>query len=274
LSGAQQKADKTMKANQLKTERIGVLVACRMKSSRLKQKAILPINGRASVARCLDNCLQIAGVDVVVLATSTLNEDDILENYTLDGKVKLWRGDPDDVYLGACHAYGIDVIVRVTADCPVVSPEIAKILLEHHLRTGADYTAARVVATGTACEIYSTKALRKIIGYLGKAEYSEYMTWYMQNNQDIFKVEIIDLPSEMVRDYRLTLDYPEDLEMFNSLYAELEKKQSTYSLLNIFAILDENQSISNINSHLTLRYKTDIDLIDTLNRVTKINIGN
>ncbi len=256
--------------------RIGVIVACRMKSSRLKQKATLPINGRASVLRCVDNCLQIPEAEVVVLATSTLNEDDILENYTLEGKVKIWRGEPDDViqrYLGACQAYGIDVIVRATADCPVVSPEIAKKLLEHHFRSGADYTAAREVTVGTGCEIYSTKALQRVIEYLGKAEYSEYMTWYMQNNQDIFKVEIVDLPGEMVRDYRLTLDYPEDLEMFNRLYAELEKRQVAPSLPNIFAILDENPSISSINSHHTLRYKTDIDLIDTLNRVTKINIA-
>jgi N,N'-diacetyllegionaminate synthase len=190
--------------------------------------------------------------------------------------VKFWRGDPDDViqrYLGACQEYGIDVIVRATADCPVVSPEIAEMLLDHHFRTGADYTAAREVAVGTGCEIYSTEALRRVIKYLGKAEHSEYMTWYLRNNQDIFKVEFVDLPIEMVRDYRLTLDYPEDLEMFNQLYTALEKKQSTPSLLNIFTILDENQSISGVNSHVTLRYKTDTELINTLNRVTKINVA-
>jgi spore coat polysaccharide biosynthesis protein SpsF (cytidylyltransferase family) len=99
------------------------------------------------------------------------------------------------------------------------------------------------------------------------------MTWYMQNNQDIFKVEIVDLPAEMVRDYRLTLDYPEDLKMFNCLYDELKKGQVIPSLANVFAILDENQSISSINSNITLQYKSDTDLINTLNRVTKINVA-
>jgi N,N'-diacetyllegionaminate synthase len=276
IMDTQQKTYSTMQTSQLKGARVGAIVACRMKSSRLKHKAILPINGRASVARCLDNCLQIEGADVVVLATSTLDEDNILESYTLDGNVKFWRGDPEDViqrYLGACQEFGIDVIVRATADCPVVSPEIAKILLEHHVRTGADYTAAREVAVGTGCEIYSTEALRRVIKYLGKAEYSEYMTWYLRNNQDLFKVEFVDLPSEMVRDYRLTLDYSEDLEMFNRLYAELEKKKLAPSLLNIFSILGENPSISSINSNMTLQYKSDADLINTLNRVTKINVA-
>lgn len=274
-SGEPREKDSIINKSQLGSARIGVIVACRMKSSRLKQKAILPIAGRASVERCLDNCLQIPGADVVVLATSTLDEDSILENYTLGGKVKFWRGDPDDVihrYLGACDAYGIDVIVRATADCPVVSPEIAKLLLEHHFNTGADYTAASKVAVGTGCEIYNTEALRRVIKYLGKAEYSEYMTWYLQNNKHIFKTEIIDLPPEMVRDYRLTLDYPEDLELFNRLYTELGVRNLAPSLKNIFEILDHNPEMAKLNSHLTLVYKTDPVLIDRLNRVTKINI--
>jgi N,N'-diacetyllegionaminate synthase len=246
-----------------------------MKSSRLKNKATLPIAGVASVERCLENCLKISGAEVVVLATSSLEEDCILENYTLGGQVKLWRGDPDDViqrYLGACDAYGIDVIVRVTADCPVISPEIAAVLLDHHFHTGADYTAAKHCAVGTACEIYNTEALRRIINYLGKAEYSEYMTWYLQNNKHIFKVEIIDLPPEMVRDYRLTLDYLEDLELFERLYAELAVRNLPLDLKNTFEILDQCSDIAALNSHLTLGYKVDDILIDKLNRTTKINL--
>lgn len=284
LIGAQQQrrilaepigANATINLNQLRPARVGVIVACRMKSSRLKNKATLPIVGRASVERCLDNCLKISGAEVVVLATSTTNEDSILENYTLDGKVKFWRGDPDDVihrYLDACDAYGIDVIVRVTADCPAVSHEIAKVLLDHHFRAGADYTAARDVAVGTACEIYNTEALRRVISYLGKAEYSEYMTWYLQNNKHIFKTEIIVLPPEMVRNYRLTLDYPEDLELFERLYKELEEQNLPPDLKNIFDILDHRADISELNSHLTLGYKSDQALIDRLNHVTKIDI--
>jgi len=264
----------TINLNQLRPARVGVIVACRMKSSRLKNKATLPILGRASVEWCLDNCLKIPEANVVVLATSTVEEDSVLEKYTLDGKVKFWRGDPDDVihrYLGACDAYDIDVVVRVTADCPVVSPTIAKVLLDHHFRTGADYTAARESAVGTGCEIYNTEALRRVLKYLGKAEYSEYMTWYLQNNKHIFKTEVIDLPPEMIRDYRLTLDHPEDLELFHRLFAELKVRNWSPDFKNLFEILDHRPDITALNSHLALKYKVDQVLIDKLNRVTKID---
>jgi N,N'-diacetyllegionaminate synthase len=253
--------------------RIGVIVACRLKSSRLKQKAILPIRGIASVERCLQNCLLIARENPVVLATSILPDDAKLKNYTLGGKVKFWKGHPEDViqrYLGACEEFEIDVIVRVTADCPVVSPEIAAFLLQSHFESGADYTAPRKYAVGTNSEIYNTEALQRVIKLLGKAEHSEYMTWYMRNNPDVFKVNIVDLPDALVRDYRLTLDYPEDLEMFERLYAELEQLNLSPTTENVFAILDKDNGIAAINSHLTLRYQADSELIEKLNKVTRI----
>lgn len=253
--------------------RIGVIVACRLKSSRLKQKAILPIKGIASVERCLQNCLLIAGEKPVVLATSTLPDDAELENYTLGGKINFWKGHPDDViqrYLGACERFGIDVIVRVTADCPVVSPEIAEFLLKSHFESGADYTAPRKYAVGTNSEIYNTEALQRVIDLLGQADHSEYMTWYMRNNTDVFKVNIIDLPDALVRDYRLTLDYPEDLEMFERLYAELEQRDLSPTAANVFSVLDEDNGIAGINMHLALKYQADAELIEKLNKVTRI----
>jgi N,N'-diacetyllegionaminate synthase len=246
-----------------------------LKSSRLKKKAILPIAGVPSVERCLQNCLRFPHAGVVVLATSTLEDDAILKDYTLGGKVKFWRGEPDDVimrYLGACEEYGVNVVIRVTADCPVVSPEIAEHLLLSHFETGADYTGPNKYAVGSNSEIYNVSALRRVIDLLGQADYSEYMTWYMRNNPHVFKVNIVDLPSEYIRDYRLTLDYPEDLEMFERLFTSLEVKRMVPNIMNVFKILDSNPNIAMINKHLTLKYQTDQTLIDKLNHVTKIEI--
>lgn len=273
ITADQIKKNSTLTSKDFRKAKIGVVVACRMKSSRLKKKAIQLINGISSVERCLQNCVLMENIDDVILATSTIEEDAVLENYTLSGKVKFWRGHPDDViqrYLGACNEYGIDVIVRVTADCPVISPEISDYLLKSHFESGADYTAANRSAIGSSPEIYNVEALQRVISLLGKADYSEYMTWYMQNNKDVFNVNLVDLPEKLSRDYRLTLDYPEDLEMFEELYSELDTQGLNASLENVFSVLDKNSAISEINQHLTLSYKTDQKLIDKLNKVTRI----
>jgi N,N'-diacetyllegionaminate synthase len=264
--------DLSVQSSNFKKAKIGVVIAGRLKSSRLKKKAILPINGKPSIQWCIEGCLNIANVEKVILATSTLSEDSELKKYLVeDNRMFFYQGDPDDVikrYIGACEKYSIDVVIRVTADCPFISKNIASILLREHFNSGADYTAAKEFSVGTSCEIINVSALRRVINYLGKAEMSEYMTWYFQNNPEIFKVNIVNLPDHLIRDFRLTLDYQEDLDMFEELLAELGDNEP--STENIFKTLDLNSRISDINSHISLKYKTDKELIHTLNKRTKI----
>ena len=164
-----------------------------------------------------------------------------------------------------------DIIIRKTADCPFPSPEILDILLKQHFLAGADYTAARKSAVGTASEIMNVSALKKIKAYFPQAAYSEYMTWYFKNNPEFFRLNLVDLPESLVRDYRLTLDYQEDLDMFNCIQNYLDENKVKYSIENKFEFLDAHPEISSINSHLTLKYRTDQQLIDTLNRETKMH---
>jgi len=252
---------------------VAVIVAARMKSSRLEKKALLPIAGRPSVERCLDQCLSVVGIDKVILATSDLEEDGVLANYRCEGRVNFWAGDPDDVisrYLGACDAHGVDVVVRVTADCPLVAREILEYLLDSHFQTGADYPAAREAPVGTAGEIINVSALREVINRLGRAEHSEYMTWYFRNNPDIFKLNIVELPTEWIRDYRLTLDHKEDLDLFEAVFKKLPISDSGYALADVLAILDAEPELAKLNGHIGLKYRTDENLIAMLNENTRI----
>ncbi len=80
-----------------KSPKIAIVVNCRLKSTRLPRKALLPINGVTLIERCLINCLAVPEADSVVLATSDLPQDDPLEMVTLGGKVKVVRGDPENL---------------------------------------------------------------------------------------------------------------------------------------------------------------------------------
>ncbi|WP_018294777.1 cytidylyltransferase domain-containing protein [Mariprofundus ferrooxydans] len=272
LASSVQQASSVQKSD-FRPAKIAAIVAGRMKSSRLPKKAILPIAGVASVERCLEQCAAIQGVDQVILATSDLDDDAVLKDYVLNGRADLWRGDPDDVigrYLGACEAFDVDVVVRVTADCPLVLPEILGLLIEKHFESGADYTAAAECAVGSSGEVINTAALKRVADYFGRAELSEYMTWYFRNNPEFFKLNIVDLPENLKRDYRMTLDYPEDLAMFEALFSGLDSKAASYSAEAVFDVLDQDPAMAAINGHLTLRYKTDQVLIDLLNEKTRM----
>ena len=264
----------TIKRKDFKKASIGVIVAGRMKSSRLKKKAILKINGKESIKICLESCLKIKQAHKVILATSTKKDDEILSKYLpKNKKVHFFQGHPENVikrYIDASEKNDINVIIRVTADCPFVSSQIATILLDSHFKEGADYTAAKNFSVGTSCEIINLSALKKIALHFKRAQYSEYMTWYFQNNKKVFKINLVDLPNSLIRDYRLTLDYEEDLMMFDKMARDLSGDK--LEINQIFNYLDNNHETRDINSHLTLKYKADKELIKTLNTKTKIVI--
>ena len=265
------KAGVIIKKTDLKKARIGVIIACRMKSTRLKNKAILSIAEYNSVERCIINAKKIKSADEVILATSTLSEDQVLKKFALKHKVKFFAGEPNDVikrYLDATAKHKIDVIIRITGDCPVISTEVAEYLLKKHFEAGADYTAAREFPVGFNSEIYNVDALKRVIGYLGKAEYSEYMTWYMTNNQEFFNVNIVDLPKKWLRPYRLTLDEQADLDMFRKLFEKLGSQEP--NMKNIYKILDRDKSIPKINENIKLKWVAQKKLVKFLNEKTKI----
>jgi len=264
----------TLQTSDFRRAKIGVIVACRMKSSRLKEKAILPIGELSSVAFCLKHALQFKHVDHVVLATSSLEQDAALEEEKFAAEVVFFQGDPEDVmarYIGACDELKLDVVVRVTADMPFIDNEICEFLLNEHFTSGADYTVGKDSAVGVNLEIFNVSVLKRIKSHFPSAELSEYMTWYFQNNPEHVKIHKVDLPEIFIRPYRLTLDYEEDLTMFNLVHNHfISQNKPDYNLRDVIAYLDQHPEIAAINGNLTLRYKTDQSLIDLLNEKTKI----
>ena len=166
----------------------------------------------------LKNALKFNDINFTVLATSNLESDDELKHETFNSQVIFRKGDPHDVvkrYLDIIDELKIDVVVRVTGDMPFVSNDILQILLKSHYKSGADYTVGKDAAVGTNLEIINSAALKEVKKHFKSADYSEYMSWYFQNNPDYFKLNFVELPDYLIRNYRLTLDYQEDLDMFN-----------------------------------------------------------
>jgi N,N'-diacetyllegionaminate synthase len=267
-------ANTTLKKEDFRKANIAAIIACRLKSSRLPKKAILKIGDLTSIELCIKNTLKIKNLNNVILATSDNKQDMQLSKYIYDDSVIFHQGDAKDVvsrYLDVINKLEIDVFLRITGDMPYVSSEISEYLLKKHFESGADYTVASKYTVGTDVEIINTAALKKIQKYFPNADYSEYMTWYFQNNPDYFDLNFVDLPREWVRDYRLTLDYQEDLDVFNRIEKYFKDNNIDFNIKELYKFLDNNPKVSEINSHISLAYKTDNELIKELNKQTKIN---
>jgi len=268
------KDGQVLKQEDFKKAKIASIIACRLKSTRLPQKAILKVNKElSSVELCIKNAMLFKNVDLTILATSTSPEDDELKNYTYHKDVVFHKGDPDYViqrYLDVINKLDIDVFVRITADMPYVSDEIVTYMLNSHFETGADYTACKKAAIGQGVQILNASALRKVREYFPVSDYSEYMNAYIFNNPSLYKINDIDLPEEWIRDYRLTLDYPEDLELIKSIESYFETSGKPYNIKNLFEFLDSNPKIASVNKDKALIYKVDPDLIAKIKSKTTL----
>jgi spore coat polysaccharide biosynthesis protein SpsF (cytidylyltransferase family)/sialic acid synthase SpsE len=274
LLNKNKKENDTLCKEDFKKANIAAIIACRLKSTRLPKKALLNIGALSSIELCIKNTLKFNHLNHVVLATSTIDQDAELEDYTYSDNVIFHQGHPDDVierYLDVIDDFKIDIFVRLTGDNAFISSEIFDYLLKSHFDNGADYTTAKAAAVGTNLEIINASALKKVKSHFPFAEHSEYMSWYFHNNPEYFNINFVDLPKHLVREYRLTLDYPEDLEMFNKIEDYFSENNLQYSLSTLFDFLDKNPEIASINSHLTPKYESNRELIDMLDRETKIS---
>jgi spore coat polysaccharide biosynthesis protein SpsF len=252
-------------------------VPCRLKSTRLPNKAIQDIFGMPAIERCLINTIAIPGIDKVVLATSTNKEDDKLLDYNLNGKVEVVRGSEDDVlerFMPIIHRDNPDHIVRVTGDCPLVSTELGELTIKKHIESSFDATfTLSKVALGTACEIYKTEAILRLKKILNRTNHSEYLIYYFSNNPAIFSLNVFDAPVQFIKPWRLTLDEKNDLDLLNLIYKTLDVKSRPVRFSEVIGFFEKYPEAAKINHNNVVKYRDNKELVDYLKKMTTIGLN-
>src|SRR5687768_17376619 len=98
------------------------IIQARMGSTRLPGKVLLPLNGHTVIREVVTRCRQIAGIDTVCVATPDHKIGD-----AIDGLCHVVYGPENDVlkrYAIAAELTNASVIMRITADCPLLSPQL------------------------------------------------------------------------------------------------------------------------------------------------------
>jgi len=177
---------------------IGTIVNCRMHSTRLLRKALVEINGVSSIERCLFNALASKRSQITILATSTHSDDQVLKDYTLEGRAKFIQGSEKDIaarYIQAAEKFGLDIMIRVPGDRTLISPELMDFLVDEHIKAGADFSFLRNSAHGINPEVINTSALKRLKTLVSTEEYSEYLTDFFKNNPEYFVLNEVESPS-------------------------------------------------------------------------------
>lgn len=252
-----------------------------MKSQRLPRKALLDIGGCTILERAVINLRASELIDEVVVTTSSNIDDDPIEDFSRQKNIPFYRGNENNVldrYWNAAKIFGADVIVRATGDNPFVSFEIADYVINSHMETAADFTGIErgKLPVGVSTEAISYYALDSLIQQDLDFNYSEYMAFYFINNPNFFLLNILPPPKKFISvnpKVRLTVDYPEDLELSQSLINIINPCSKPIALDRILELLTEYPQLAQKNQNLPIKWQDQTELIKKLDQMTRITTG-
>lgn len=186
-----------------------------MGSTRLPGKVLLPVGQRPLLGLVLGRLERLRQPAKVVVATTSLAEDDVLEAFCREQCVKCFRGSALNVlqrYFRCAEAYGFEQIVRLTADNPFTDIEELGALIRMHLESGADFSHSFAsLPIGVGAEIFSFAALRESYQSGHAPHHLEHVDEYMLENPDQFITREYSAPdAKRYPGIRLTVDTQDD----------------------------------------------------------------
>ena len=252
---------------------IGFIITGRMKSTRLKKKLTLKLDGKEVITQMIDRAKIVFEHSNIIIATSDNPQDDVLEKIANRENISVYRGHEDDVILRlyeAAKENGIDFFINITADCPLFGFDYIEKIYQLYKNTNADLITSLDLPHGFFTYGIKTEAIEKILE-IKKTDNTEVWGDYFYNNPDIFKVQKLEVLKEEMREgFRLTLDYPEDFKFFETVFNHFGKDTYKTTSNDLRSYLDENPEVVAINKDCKALYEKRWDA----QRVTNIENKN
>jgi spore coat polysaccharide biosynthesis protein SpsF len=227
------------------------IVQARMGSSRLPGKVLMPLLGRSVLGWVVRAATESNELDHVVVATTTQPEDDAIVAECSRLGVDVYRGSSDDVlarFLGAMDLWQTDAVVRMTADCPLLDPNIIRVVTRVGQYTkGVDYVATTIPRTlprGLDVEFVRAEALR-LADRRATAHHRSHVTSYLYMEPGVARCLGVTFHPDRSH-YRLTLDTVEDLEVIRRVVERTGDRPCDVDAVT--AWLDSHPRVVSINS--------------------------
>lgn len=234
--------------------RIVVLVQARLGSTRLPGKVLTEICGRTMVEWVTLRARRAALPDEVVVATTTRAEDEAVAAEAERLGLRAFRGDAEDVldrFARAAAAVSADVVVRVTADCPFLDPDVLDKVVSAFMSSApsadlASNVVERTYPRGLDVEVVRTSALLVAAREARHPYQRSHVTPYLYEHPDRFRLVSVRGEEDFVAQ-RWTVDTPEDLRFARELCSRLpDPERATWR--DALAVLEDEPELRAINA--------------------------
>jgi spore coat polysaccharide biosynthesis protein SpsF (cytidylyltransferase family) len=235
------------------------LIQARMGSTRLPGKVLAPLAGTTLLDLMIERLVPTPGLDAIAVATSDLARDDAVAAVAEAAGIGVVRGSEQDVldrFHRGARQLGADIVVRITADCPLVDPELIGRLIAFREREGLDYAAIptspvpdeagiRRFPDGLDGELFTAAALEIAWTEATSAFEREHVSPFIKESSRFtrgFMESDVDLAHE-----RWTVDYAQDLDFVRAVVDRLGRD---CGYRDILALLEREPELRELNAGL------------------------
>jgi spore coat polysaccharide biosynthesis protein SpsF len=229
-----------------------------MGSVRLPGKVLSPLDGQPSLLRIVQRLSRVEALDGVAVLTSLAAADDEIAALCASEEVTCVRGDEDDVlarFQLAAEQLTPDLVVRLTADCPLVDPEVVANLLDLYasrpeiayasVATGAIGADAglRRFPDGLDAEVFAAGVLEEAWREASDPFEREHVTPFLWRRPERFPAATLECERDLGTE-RWTVDHPADLELVRAVY---ERLSEPFGWRDVLALLERDPSLRRLN---------------------------
>ena len=245
----------------MKTKKVGIIIQARMGSTRLPGKVLKLLDKGEKVLDVLIKRMKLCKkVDEIIIATTPGKLNSLIIDVTKTHNVSHFIGSEKNVlerYYEAAKQHNLDIVIRVTSDCPFVDPKLMDEMIIFYKNNNFDYVRNVDQSTnfvrGFEIEIFGFNVLEKIFSLAEKDLEREHVTYYIYTHPEIFTMYSYNLNNlKKFANLRLTIDEKDDLLMCREVYKKLKEKGKSidFSVFDIYDIIEENPELMDINKNL------------------------
>ena len=231
--------------------KILAIIQARMDSSRLPGKVLMKIENKTILEHIIDSLKFSKLIDEIIVATSKNKHDDKIELLCNSLRIYCFRGSQNDVlrrYYDCAKFFKGDLILRITGDNPFVDPiiidKIIQICKKSHCQYASNVLHQTFPLGYSLCEAMTFLTLEQLYNTKLNKMSREHVTHDVRKNPHKYFVKEILAPKNFQRpNWRLTVDYNEDLELAKKIFSKLYKPGKPILYKTLVKFLDKNQEI-------------------------------
>jgi spore coat polysaccharide biosynthesis protein SpsF len=239
------------------------IIQARMASTRLPNKVLAELHGKPMLAQVVERVRAARTIDEVVVATSTGRADDAIAAFCAAEGITFSRGSEEDVldrYYQAARAAEADIVVRITADCPLHDAAVIDLVVSRFAPSQHDYvsnTVERTYPDGLDTEVFSFAALERAWREATWSSEREHVTSYIWKHPELFRMAQVTQARDLSA-LRWTVDEPRDLALVREVYRRLGER--ALHMDDVAALLADDEALREVNAGIAGNEGYDISL--------------